>query len=153
MINSLKLFYPQHSVSLPYLDAVELLKKAPFGVFLSFVDPRTDTLVQKMFPFFYQPVDTYGLKGRCFVTEWEGLHLYIPADLNWYMRGQQNLQSGSQMFRQDLSFLAAGRFVAVDTNVEVGMNIRVDIPFDDDFLPLLSVSGYAHLASGISGAA
>ncbi|PHM72263.1 hypothetical protein [Xenorhabdus sp. KJ12.1] len=122
MNNSLKMFYPQHSITLRYLEAVKLLKTAPFGVFLSFIDPRTDTLVQKVFPFFYDPLHTYSLKGRCFISEWGGLQLYIPSDLNWYIKTQRELKLGLRKFRQCVNFLSCGRFVTKDIDEEVGVD-------------------------------
>ncbi|MDA5147819.1 hypothetical protein PG931_00780 [Klebsiella pneumoniae] len=150
MSNSIKLFYPQKSETLPHLEAIELLKAAPFGVFLAFIDPRTDTYVQNVFPFFYAPVDTYGLKGRCFISEWHGLNIYIPADLGWYIDGQQNLRQSTKIFRQELGYLCAGRFVTKPVSVEVSVNIRVGVEFDVAFLPLLSRSGHGKIATATS---
>ncbi|HCL5581019.1 TPA: hypothetical protein N2N40_002447 [Citrobacter freundii] len=151
MINDIKLFYPQKSETLPRLEASELLKTAPFGVFLAFIDPRTSTYVQHVFPFFYDPVNTYGLKGRCFISEWDGLNLYIPADLGWYIDGQQNPRYCTKVFRQELGYLCAGRFVTKAVSVEVSVNIRVGIEFDVVFLPLLSRSGHGRLATAAAG--
>ncbi|EOC0011681.1 hypothetical protein ACI0X9_003368 [Cronobacter turicensis] len=153
MIHSLKLFYSQSSVSLTYLDAIHELKKAPFGVFLSFVDPRTNVLVEKLFPFFYQPHNTYGLKGRCLITEWNGIYLYIPSDLNVYIRAQQ-LQDRSMIeFRQGISFLSEGRFITKETSVEVSTNFRLGVMFDKSFHSLLSRSGHECCINKVAGVA
>lgn len=150
MSNNIKLFYPQKSETLPYLEAVKLLKMAPFGVFLAFIDPRTNTYVQKVFPFFYEPLNTYGLKGRCFISAWDGLNLYIPADLGWYIEGQQILRHSTKVFRQELGYLCAGRFVSKSVEVEVSVNIRVGIEFDAEFLSLLSRSGHGKLVTAVA---
>lgn len=151
MSNDIKLFYPQKSETLPRFEASDLLKTAPFGLFLAFIDPRTDTYVQKVFPFFYDPVNAYGIKGRCFISEWDGLNLYVPADLGWYIDGQQNSHNSTKVFRQELGYLCAGRFVTKTVSVEVSVNIRIGIEFDVAFLPLLSRSGHGNLATASAG--
>lgn len=144
MNNALKLYYPQESTTLPILEAIKLLKTAPFGVQLSFIDPRTNTYIDEMFPFFYEPLDTYGFKGRCFISEWNGLSLYIPADISWFINAQSE-DVYRKIFRQDMGYLSAGRFVTKSVKVEVSVNIRVGVEFGPVFHPLLSRSGHADL--------
>ncbi|MEX5881879.1 hypothetical protein AB6G95_19375 [Proteus vulgaris] len=149
MTNTIRLNYPQHVVSLPMLEAIEVLKSGPFGVFLTFNDPRTGALVQKLFPFFYRPHNTYGLKGRCFVSEWLGLPVYIPSDLSLFIEGQQDLNCQTRFLMQEGGFLSAGDYKNKTFRLEFLTNIRVDTPFDTDFLELLSRSGHGHLATDV----
>ncbi|MDE9483961.1 hypothetical protein KKJ06_20535 [Xenorhabdus bovienii] len=121
-------------------------------MFLSFIDPRTYAYVQKTFPFFYDPLHTYGPQEHCLISEWDGLNLYIPADLSWFIDVQQNSRYGSKVFRQDSSYLSGSRFVTKNIDVEVSVNIRIGIDFDMAFLPLLSRSGHDHLAIAVAGA-
>lgn len=153
MISSLTMFYPKHSVCLPYIEAINELKKEPFGVYLEFIDPRNNSLIQKLFPFFYEPLNTYGLKGRCLITEWQGLPVYIPSDLNLYIRQQQGTDRSYIEFRQHLGFLSGGRFVTKEVRVEVGINFRLGTQFDSEFLPLLLRSGHEYLAGKVAGVA
>lgn len=151
MSKCIKLLCKDKFEILPPLEAVRRLKEAPFGVFLSFIDPRTNTYIDKTFPFFYESVNTYGLKGRCFVSAWNGMNLYIPADLDWFIEGQQSDSGSTKVFLQDLGFLYAGSFVNKPVKIEVSTYIRVGVEFDIAFLPLLSPSGHGGLATLIEG--
>lgn len=148
--DSIKLFTAQHSETLPFLDAIERLKKSPFGVFLSFVDPRTDTYIQKLFPFFYKPHNTYGATGNCFITEWEGLAIYVPADIRWLTGDSFTSRpvKDRKVFPQMHGIVSGGEYVNYNINVEVGNAIRIDVLFDPVFRSLLSRSGHEHLVDG-----
>lgn len=150
MTNALCLNYPQHAVSLPMMQAIEVLKSGPFGVFLTFNDPRTGVLVQKLFPFFYSPHDTFSLKGRCFVSEWHGLPVYIPSDLNLFIEGQQDQHCQTRYLMQNSGFLSGGDYQNRIFRLEFLTNIRVDTTFDTAFLDLLSRSGHWHLATDVT---
>ena len=150
MTKTIRLNYPQHAVTLPTLEAVEVLKSGPFGVFLTFTDPRTGALVQKLFPFFYRAHHTYGLKGRCFISEWHGLPLYIPSDLNFFIEGQQDQHCQTRYLMQDGGFLSGGDYQSKTFRLEYLTNIRVDTTFDTAFLDLLSRSGHGHLATDVT---
>ncbi len=150
MTNSLRLNYPQHAESLPMMRAIEVLKSGPFGVFLTFNDPRTGALVQKLFPFFYSPHDTFSMKGRCFVSEWHGLPVYIPSDLNLFIEGQQDQRCQTRYLMQNSGFLSGGDYQNRMFRLEFLTNISVDTTFDTAFLDLLSRSGHGHLATDVT---
>lgn len=145
MAGTLTLYKNQHSVTLPYLEAANELRKAPFGVYLEFIDPRTNTLVQKLFPFFYQPLETYGVKGRCLITEYQGMPIYIPSDLQIYINQQQKQNTSMIIFNSSTGILSGGVFITKNIIVDVGVNFRLGCDFDISFGSLLSRSGHNHL--------
>ncbi len=142
MNNNIELFYPHRSVILPVSEAIDLLKAAPFGVELTFIDPRTNNLVQKLFPFFYELYEPSSQKSHFFLSEWDGLYISIPADLDWYIEGQKNIAIQVQPVFNELRYLSAGKFHTKSVHMEVSTNIRVGTTFDIQFLTLLKRSGH-----------
>lgn len=84
------MIYRNNSIKkIPTSDALdELIKGKSFSLFLEFIDPRIDYLVQDYFTFYPKP--QFSNRGRCFIAEYNGLSLKIPSDLKWWSE-KQNL--------------------------------------------------------------
>lgn len=147
--NTITLYTKDQTLTLPFLDAVKRLKQAPFGVFLSFVDPRSGSYIQKLFPFFYKPHQTFGISGICFVSEWLGMPLYVPADIAWLTDDSHTRKSVRErkIYPQIHSVLTGGEYISHTITVEVGYAVRVDVSFDEEFSDLLNLSGHQHLVT------
>lgn len=87
----------------------ELIKGNCFTMFLEFIDPRIDTLVQGNFTFY--PKTQVTNRGRCFLAEHVGLSLKIPSDLSWWSENQ-NIKQWVKIV-QDTVILVKGEYKAV----------------------------------------
>lgn len=103
----------------------ELKRHKSFTVFLQFLDPRTDCLVQKNFVFYPKPHVWHSGSwfNRCFVTDDAGLSLRIPADLSWWAEHQGK---GSYVGRYKTSIFSEGDYVDVEFDLLFDPVIRVD---------------------------
>lgn len=84
----------------------ELKRQGTFSVFLSFIDPRTDCLVEGNFQFYPNPVKTYSNMGVCYLTEHLGLTLKIPSSMEWWATHEK-----STFHNQDITYLKEGEYV------------------------------------------
>ena len=107
---------------LDLIKANKLLKeRGYFHVWLSFVDPRTDCLVQDYFCFYPKPQPSYA--GGGVIAEHKGLTLRIPYDLSWYAKHQK--QGGRAEVRWDVTVMIKGEYVRKVLKIEVQSNIRL----------------------------
>ncbi|EHM1651402.1 hypothetical protein KDR40_001569 [Salmonella enterica subsp. enterica serovar Saintpaul] len=103
----------------------ELKRQGTFSVFLSFVDPRTNCLVEGCFQFYPKPVKTYSNMGVCYLTEHLGLTLKIPADMEWWATHEM-----PTFHKQDITYLKEGEYANATIKLEIGSPIRVPNAFD-----------------------
>ncbi|HDT4952774.1 TPA: hypothetical protein QHR73_002053 [Morganella morganii subsp. morganii] len=113
------------------MDFKKILSQAPFGVFLEFTDPRTNTLIQKEFPFWCKPQKTFKPMGNVFFTQWRGLALTIPADFDWWVM-TQSVSTYSRRIDQKVQFIKEGEYVDVQLRVEMMGFIRMDPVFSPE---------------------
>ncbi len=122
-MNKITIYYPSSLERFSAPDAFEVLKaKGQFEVFLEFIDPRTDCLVQKTFTFFPKPQVT--TMGRCFIAEHNGLILRIPSDMEWWEAHSDGLPV---QVRQKVTLLVQGEFKGVEFDLRVSPSIRVAV--------------------------
>lgn len=120
------LFTKDSLMKMDTISAYTLLKeRGYFHVFLSFVDPRTDSLVEDYFCFYPKPQPTYA--GGGVIAQHNGLTLRIPYDLNWYAENQK--QFGGAEIKNDVTVLIKGEYVKKTINLRVQANIRL---FDNE---------------------
>ncbi|MFV4798114.1 MULTISPECIES: hypothetical protein [Enterobacteriaceae] len=103
----------------------ELKRQGTFSVFLSFIDPRTDCLVEGNFQFYPNPVKTYSNMGVCYLTEHLGLTLKIPSSMEWWATHEK-----STFHNQDITYLKEGEYVKATIKLEIGSRIRVPNAFE-----------------------
>ncbi|MCG9576636.1 hypothetical protein L1D14_10345, partial [Vibrio tubiashii] len=118
--------YTEQSVErLDILSAHKRLREiGEFKVFLEFVDPRTDCLVQDYFTFY--PVRQQTFKhGYCYLAEHQGLSLHIPSDLEWYA-DKQAIGKGIQCVSREVSILQKGSYINVKFNLGISPSIRIN---------------------------
>lgn len=117
---TVKLYYPESVKHVNYKDAMtELRRIGQFQVFLSFVDPRTDLLVEGNFTFY--PKVQASDHGLCFIAEHQGLTLRIPADMYWWSKREKTDTLG-----QKTAILVEGEYVTTKFDLDVGRAIRVE---------------------------
>lgn len=116
------LFTKDSMLTLNLNEAYELIKERGFfHVFLSFVDPRTDCLVQDYFCFYPKPQPSYA--GGGVIADFKGLTLRIPYDLKWYAEKQR--LAGSHKVKRDVTVLKRGEYVKANVVIDVTVNIRL----------------------------
>lgn len=103
----------------------ELRRQGSFTVFLSFIDPRTNSLVEGNFQFYPKPVNTYSYMGKCYLAEHNGLSLKIPSSMEWWASHDH-----STIHKQDITYLKEGEYVKATISLEIFARIRVPNPFE-----------------------
>ena len=124
---------PAKTITLYYDDSLkrlsekeawqELEKQGRFQVFVSFINPKTNCLVDGQVTFHPKPQITPD--GRCFIAECEGFVLRIPSDLGWWMKKQKQ---HNVKVRQKTAILMHGEFVNVEFDLEILPHIRIEGP-------------------------
>lgn len=115
------LYFPESLARLSLTEAfAELELHGEFKVFLSFIDPKTDSLVQDHFTFY--PNVQIGPRGRCFIAEYNGFTLRIPANMEWW---QHNAQAGRCVVRQHTTIFQRGEYVNVEFDLDITTSIRI----------------------------
>lgn len=118
----LTVYGPRSVMRLPASEAMSVLKEhGSFKVYLEFINPRTDCLVQKRFEFYPDP-QTSPSKGWWFLAEHEGITLRIPADMEWFAKHDRRMV----VVPQKTSLLKQGRYVQVQFDLDVHASLRVD---------------------------
>tara|TARA_Y100000780_G_C13695637_1_gene421676 strand:+ start:22926 stop:23336 length:411 start_codon:yes stop_codon:yes gene_type:complete len=122
----IKLFTKDNLIRATLHDAYEMLKRRGFfHVFLSFVDPRTDSLVEDYFCFYPKPQPSYA--GGGFIADHNGLVLRIPSDLRWYAEKQETFNGVER--NEKVTLLVRGEYVTKPIRIRVQPNIRL---FDNE---------------------
>lgn len=115
-----KIYGPDSMKTIPTSDALdELIKGTSFTVFLEFIDPRIDSLVQEDFTFYPKPLMTS--QGRCFIAEHIGLSLKIPSDCRWWS-GKQN--QAFVKIKQKTVILIEGEYKPITFDVTSSTSFR-----------------------------
>lgn len=140
MVDGIKIYNNEDSLFFPRAEAIRELRKAPFGVFLEFIDPRCNSLVQKLFPFFFEPLHTYGMKSKCLITEYKGMYIYIPSDLRVYSEQQEKSDGYFIKFNFSTGILTGGIFQTHNVNIKICVNFRLACSFEECFTDYLSRS-------------
>ncbi|ELI9034890.1 hypothetical protein EX227_13025 [Providencia rettgeri] len=131
-VKTLKILRDNAFCHAAWMDFKTILSESPFGVFLEFVDPRNGKLVQQLFPFWCKPQKTYKPMGNVFMTQWQGLTLTIPSDVDWWIKAQSN-GIGMRRIDQRVQFLKHGEYVEVNLRVEMATIIRINPEFSPEF--------------------
>ena len=110
----------------------ELKRQVTFKVWMSFIDPRTDCLVQGDFLFYAKSMRTYCKFHSCYLSEHNGLELKLPCSLAWATTENwvNFLHKGSVIILEP-HILIEGEYKKVEFSVEVGKHIRVEKAFLD----------------------
>ena len=142
MNDEIKLLCGQELISVSREEAKNILKQGPFGVFLEFMHPFTKSLVQKSFPFYYESVNTFNVNGKCFVSEYEGMRIYIPSDLDIYIKQQNKPKGYSFEFISSTGILTNGVFTTHNIIITVYAYFRIGCEFEECFAPYLTRSSH-----------
>lgn len=117
----LTFYKPQSLYRVPLTDAFEEIKRlGRFKLFLQFIDPRTDQLVEGYFEFFPKPQPSYS--GRGFIASHQGLTLRVPSSMDWYFRWRD---AGMQQLPQKCGCIVEGEYRDLDFKLGVQPAIRV----------------------------
>lgn len=118
---TITLYYDDSLKRLSEQEALQELKdQGRFQVFVSFINPKTNCLVDGLVTFHPKPQITP--MGRCFMAECEGFLLRIPSDLGWWIKKQK--QTGVKVI-QKTAILVEGEFVNVEFDLEILPHIRI----------------------------
>lgn len=122
-------FYLDDSrVNVPVSDAMAFLAQHDsFRVFVGFVHPATNCYIDGYLTLYPKPQKTFvrGLGGWCFLTEWQGIMIRLPADMAWWSQRQ-----GSLDMAQEITYVHRGEIKRATIEINVGRAIR--IPQTDD---------------------
>lgn len=110
------------------IDAyAELKRQKEFSVFLSFIEQRTNCLVEDDFKFYPKAINTY-TNGFRYLTEHNGLRLEIPSCMKWWA----SRNGCFYRTKQKCNILKEGTYQPVSFELEIGPVIRVPGPFTND---------------------
>lgn len=121
-MSSVETFTPEEAME-------ELNKIGKFQVFLQFINPKTDCLVQQPFTFYPKPHKHPHAGGSCFIAMHDELVLRIPADMSWYAE-KQGEGSMPVTVGQYTCYLHEGEFINTQFDIKVDPNLRVNNIFE-----------------------
>ena len=86
-----------------------------FNVFVCFIDPRSDTHIQTNLRFY--PVVQSTTQGKCFIAEYNGLQVKIPADPDyWESRDNKPIH----MIKRTVTVLMEGSYTSKTIEFDIG---------------------------------
>lgn len=123
-MRTIYLYYLQHRKAYSLTDAwSELRTRKQFHVFISFLDPRTDSYVSQSFLFYSKPVTIFTDFRHAFLTSYAGLSIKIPSCLQWW--SEKGEQGQTVKLSYNASFIHEGVIVTKKLTLEVLPYIRI----------------------------
>ena len=121
-----KFFFDQELARVPVEGALSYLQQHDhFKVFVAFVHPATGYFTEGYATFYPNPQRSYvaiGVSGWCFMAEYEGILIRLPADMNWWCRRGDTAKGRKLM--QSVTYLHRGEIKSAEVEVDVG-EIRI----------------------------